>query len=59
MRYCDDGRYGMDTNGVEKAIRPSCIGRRGWLFADTVAGAKSSANLYSLILTARASGLEP
>ncbi len=28
MRYCDDGRYGMDTNGVEKAIRPSCIGRR-------------------------------
>ncbi len=59
VRYCDDGRYGMDTNGVENAIRPFCIGRRGWLFADTVAGARSSANLYSLIQTAKANGLEP
>jgi len=58
-RYCDDGRYGMDTNRVENAIRPFCVGRRNWLFSDTVAGAKSSANLYSLIRTARANGLEP
>ena len=33
--------------------------RRNWLFSDTVAGAKSSANLYSLIETARANGLDP
>ncbi len=59
VRYCDDGRYEMDTNGVENAIRPFCIGRRGWLFSDTVAGARSSANLYSLIQTAKANGLEP
>lgn len=57
LSYCDDGRYGIDTNGVENAIRPFCIGRRSWLFADTVAGAKSSANLYSLIQTAKANGL--
>jgi len=35
------------------------VGRRNWLFSDTVAGAKSSANLYSLIETARANGLDP
>ncbi len=58
-RYCEDGRYGMDTNRVENAIRPFCVGRKNWLFSDTVAGAKSSANLYSLIQTATANGLEP
>ncbi|WP_218086328.1 MULTISPECIES: transposase domain-containing protein [Stenotrophomonas] len=29
------------------------------MFADTVAGAHASANLYSLIETARANGIEP
>lgn len=49
----------MDTNAVENAIRPFCVGRRRWLFCDTVAGAKSSTNLYSLIETAKANGLQP
>jgi transposase len=35
------------------------LGRRNWLFADTVAGAKASASLYSLVQTARANELEP
>ena len=30
-----------------------------WLFADTVAGARASANLYGLIETAKANGIEP
>ena len=59
VRYCDDGRYRIDTNPIENAFRPFCVGRRNWLFCDTVAGAKSSANLYSLIETARANGLDP
>lgn len=33
--------------------------RKNWLFSDTVHGARSSANLYSLIETAKANGLEP
>ena len=33
--------------------------RKAWLFSDTVKGAQSSANLYSLIETAKANGLEP
>ena len=59
LRFCDDGRYGIDTNPVENAIRPFCVGRRNWLFADTVAGAHASARLYSLIECAKANGLEP
>jgi len=58
-RYCENGRYGIDTNPVENAIRPFCVGRKNWLFSDTVAGANSSANLYSLIQTAKANALEP
>ncbi len=34
------------------------IGRRGWLFADTVAGANASANLYSLLETCKANGID-
>ena len=35
------------------------MGRKGWLFADTVKGAVASANLYSLVETAKANGVEP
>ena len=40
------GRYGIDTNPVENAIRPFCLGRRNWLFSDTVPGANASARRY-------------
>lgn len=59
IRFCDDGRLAIDNNAVENDIRPFCVGRRNWLFSDSVAGARSSANLYSLIATAKASSLEP
>ena len=35
------------------------VGRKAWLFADTMAGARASANLYSLIETAKANRIEP
>jgi transposase len=35
------------------------LGRKGWLFSDTVKGAVASANLYSLVETAKANGVEP
>ena len=59
IAYCDDGRYHIDNNPVENAIRPFCVGRRNWLFSDTPAGASASAALYSLIETAKANGLDP
>ena len=35
------------------------LGRKNWLFSASVKGVKASANLYSLIETAKANGLEP
>jgi len=59
IRVLDDGRLEVDNNRCENAIRPFVIGRKGWLFSDTVKGAVASANLYSLIETCKANGVEP
>jgi hypothetical protein len=59
IRYLDDGRLEIDNNGAENAIRPFVVGRKNWLFSASVKGVKASANLYSLIETAKANGLEP
>lgn len=59
IRYLEDGRYPIDNNPAENAIRPFVVGRKNWLFSDTVKGAEASANLYSLIETAKANGLDP
>ena len=59
IRVLDDGRLEVDNNFCENAIRPFVLGRKAWLFSDTPAGADASARLYSLIETAKASGLEP
>ncbi len=59
IRYLDDGRLRIDNNLVENAIRPFVVGRKNYLFCDTVRGANASANLYSLIETAKANNIEP
>ena len=41
--YVSDGHYPIDNNACENSIRPFVIGRRNWLFADTVPGAHASA----------------
>lgn len=57
-RFVEDGRYSIDNNAQENAIRPFCVGRRNWLFADTVAGANASANLYSLLQTCQVNRID-
>ena len=59
IAYCEDGRYHIDNNVAENAIRPFCVGRKNYLFSDTPAGARASATLYSIIETAKACQLEP
>lgn len=59
VRYLEDGRWPIDNNPAENAIRPFVIGRKNWLFSASQKGADASANLYSLIETAKANGLEP
>ena len=58
IRYVEDGRYPIDNNPCENSIRPFVVGRKGWLFSDTVAGANASANLYSLVQTCKANGID-
>ena len=57
--YIKDGHLHIDNNLCENAIRPFVIGRKNSLFSDSVEGAKASANLYSLIETAKANNIEP
>ncbi len=57
--YITDGYLNIDNNLAENVIRPYVVGRKNWLFCDTVSGVKASANLYSLIETAKVNGLEP
>lgn len=59
IRYLDDGRLEISNVLCENAIRPFVVGRKAWLFSDTPAGAQASAKLYSIVETAKASGLEP
>lgn len=58
-RYVEQGYLPIDNNTAERAIRPFVIGRKNWLFSDTPKGATASAQLYSLVETAKANGQEP
>lgn len=55
--YLEDGGYPIDNNAAERAIHPFAIGRKNWMFSKSQAGAKASANLYSLVETAKANEL--
>ncbi|MER2149049.1 MAG: transposase [Ruminococcus sp.] len=57
--FLNNGEVEISNNFAENAIRPFVIGRKNWLFSDTVKGAKSSAIVYSLIETAKANSVEP
>lgn len=59
MNYIKEGKLEIDNNFTENRIRPFAIGRKNWLFSDTVDGAKASAMIYSILQTARGNGLEP
>ena len=59
IRYVEGGHLPIDNNRAENAIRPFVIGRKNWLFSDTPKGATASAQIYSLIETAKANGQEP
>jgi transposase len=59
IRYIENGDWPVSNNACENAIRPFCLGRRSWLFSDTVDGANASANLYTLVETVKANGIDP
>jgi transposase len=59
LTYLQDGRYEIDNNRSERAIKPFVCGRKNWLFSSSVDGAHASANLFSLIESAKLHDLDP
>jgi transposase len=57
--YVEDSHLLMDNGPAENAIRPVAIGRKNFLFCDSVEGAETTAVLYSVIETAKAHGFDP
>jgi hypothetical protein len=58
-RFLDDGRIELNTNTVERAIRPVTLGRKNHLFAGSDGGANRWATICSLIATAKLNDVEP
>jgi transposase len=52
-----DGRLEISNNRAERVFAHFAMGRRAYLFADTVDGARANAIYYSILLTAHANGL--
>ena len=55
--YLLDGRCSISNNIAENIARPYAVGRKNFLFHDTVKGAQASAIIYSLVETAKLNNL--
>ena len=58
-RYIDDGRIEIDTNVVERSIRPIALNRKNALFAGSDEGGANWAIVASLIETAKLNAVNP
>lgn len=58
-RFLHDGRLDIDSNAVERAIRPQTITRKNALFAGSDGGGRTWATIATLLQTARMNGLDP
>jgi len=58
-RFLDDGRIDLDSNIVERSMRPQALTRKNALFAGHDDGAQSWAIVASLIETCKLSGIDP
>lgn len=57
--FLDDGRLELDTNTVERAIRPVTITRKNALFAGDDRGGRHWAIIVTLVQSAKLNGVEP
>lgn len=58
-RYVNDGRFCIDNNLVENAIRPLALGRKNYLFCGNHDAAVRAAIVYSLVDTCKALDVDP
>jgi len=59
IRFLDDGRIEIDSNTVERSIRPIALNRKNSLFAGHDQGAQNWAIVASLIETCKLNGANP
>jgi transposase len=57
--YLSDAAVPIDTNHLERALRPIPMGRKNWLFCWTEVGAEYVGKIQSLIVTCRLHGINP
>jgi transposase len=57
--FLEDPRVPIDTNHLEREIRPIALGRRNYLFCWTEVGAKYVGIIQSLLRTCRLQGVDP
>ena len=57
--FLDDGRVEIDSNAVERAIRPLALNRKNALFAGSDGGGEHWAVIASLVETCKLVGVEP
>lgn len=57
--FLRDADVPLDTNHIERALRPIPMGRRNWLFCWTEVGAKHAGMVQSLLVTCRLHGIDP
>lgn len=58
-RYHLDGRYQLDNNLAENAIRPLALGRKNYLFCGNHDAAENAAVMYSLLGCCKTSNVNP
>ena len=58
-RFLDDGRVCLSNNAAERALRGIALGRKSWLFCGSDRGGQRAAAMYSLIITAKMSDVDP
>jgi transposase len=58
-RYLEDGRLEIDNNLTENALRPSCVGKKNYLFIGHPEAGWRSAVIYSVIVSCRRRDIDP
>jgi transposase len=59
VRYTTEGYLSYDNNTAERLVKLPAIGRKNYLFVGSPRGGQGAAVLYSLVSSAKASGVEP
>ena len=58
-RYVEDGKYEIDNNNIENAVRPLALGRKNYLFAGSHQSAQHAAMIYSFFASCKANNVNP